>query len=243
MNTDKKQQELLASLSCLPQIAGTIRLRHEAWIRDTAKTRPKPYEIFLLYGDKKDSIIRIGEKLIEEAGEAAIEATRHGPNVAEEAADVIFHILVLLRACDVSLSLVIKSLQKIANEDLNKGIKPSSPEVAKTKEGPADLSVIAEIATAICKRRHQLHFEGNTQEMLAQKTHRVGQHLNKKAGQLALAAATNKPIVKKTAVVIFNLMVLLEASGIPLLNVMKVLWRRNGKGTQLNPAKREGPAP
>jgi phosphoribosyl-ATP pyrophosphohydrolase len=56
---------------------------------------------------------RCAQKLGEEAVEAAIAAvTRNSAGLAAEAADVLFHLLVLLRASGVSLDAVMTDLEK-----------------------------------------------------------------------------------------------------------------------------------
>jgi len=60
-------------------------------------------------------LARCGAKLVEEAGESAVAALAEGPErLAEEAADVVYHLLVLLRAADVSTEDVARSLSERA---------------------------------------------------------------------------------------------------------------------------------
>jgi len=58
---------------------------------------------------------RCGAKLVEEAGESAVAALAEGPErLAEEAADVVYHLLVLLRAAGVSTGDVARCLSERA---------------------------------------------------------------------------------------------------------------------------------
>lgn len=55
---------------------------------------------------------KCAQKLGEEATEAVIAGvTGNGPELAKEAADVLFHLLVLLRAADVPLAHVMRELE------------------------------------------------------------------------------------------------------------------------------------
>jgi phosphoribosyl-ATP pyrophosphohydrolase len=56
---------------------------------------------------------RVAKKFGEEAVEAVIAATRgDGSELTAEAADVLYHLLVLLRACDVPLKDVLAELER-----------------------------------------------------------------------------------------------------------------------------------
>jgi len=62
----------------------------------------------------ESGISRIGQKVIEESGEltlAAVDATSSDAEVTSEAADLLYHVLVLLTARDVELSSVMRELQ------------------------------------------------------------------------------------------------------------------------------------
>ena len=62
----------------------------------------------------ESGISRIGQKVIEESGElslAAVDATNSDTAVTSEAADLLYHFLVLLAARDIELSSVMKELQ------------------------------------------------------------------------------------------------------------------------------------
>ena len=62
----------------------------------------------------KAGISRIGQKVIEESGElslAAVDATNANTTVTSEAADLLYHFLVLLAAREIELSSVMTELQ------------------------------------------------------------------------------------------------------------------------------------
>ena len=61
----------------------------------------------------KDGVDRCARKFGEEAVEAIVAAvSRAKPGLTAEAADVLYHLLVLLRAADVPLSAVLAELEK-----------------------------------------------------------------------------------------------------------------------------------
>jgi len=79
-------------------------------ISDRAKASPEEsYTAKLI----SDGIDRCARKFGEEAVEAIVAAvSRDGPGLTVEAADVLYHLLVLLQASDVSLNDVMAELEK-----------------------------------------------------------------------------------------------------------------------------------
>ncbi len=65
-------------------------------------------------------IPRIAQKVGEEGVEVALAAATKSPTLKEEAADLIYHTLVLLQACGSSLSEVIDVLETRAREGMTK---------------------------------------------------------------------------------------------------------------------------
>ena len=86
---------------------GSILERLQGVVAKRAEQRPKgSYTVELLDG----GVDRVARKVLEEAGELAFSAKDHAAGVgssarvAEEAADVLYHLLVLLRATEVATS-------------------------------------------------------------------------------------------------------------------------------------------
>ena len=93
------------SLSVLADLAATIRQRRET-------PEPNSYTAQLF----TEGITRIAQKVGEEGVETALAAATHAPNLASEAADLLYHLLVLLEASDLSLQDVLKILHKRAQK-------------------------------------------------------------------------------------------------------------------------------
>jgi phosphoribosyl-ATP pyrophosphohydrolase/phosphoribosyl-AMP cyclohydrolase len=88
----------------------------EATIRDRQREKPEASHTWRLLSNGPPAAAR---KLGEEAVELAVAATSEGDDrVAEEAADVLYHLLVLLRARDLSLDKVICVLRSRAKRAL-----------------------------------------------------------------------------------------------------------------------------
>ena len=69
------------------------------------KTDSYTYSLFV------DGIKEMAKKVAEEAGEVAISAVTDDGRIKEESADLIYHLLVMLRKMDVSFSEVIDVLE------------------------------------------------------------------------------------------------------------------------------------
>jgi len=91
----------------------------------------------------------------------------------------------------------------------------------------ADLSVIADLAKTI-KQRHVNPTAGSyTAELFASGMARIAQKVGEEGVEVALAAATNsKTVAPEAADLIYHLLVLLEASGLSLADVTRVLKER-----------------
>lgn len=88
-------------ISVLADLAETIRQRH------TAPT-PNSYTAELF----ASGLTRIAQKVGEEGVETALAAATHGDNLADESADLLYHLLVLLEASDTNLTDVLSVLLK-----------------------------------------------------------------------------------------------------------------------------------
>lgn len=90
-------------LSVLADLAATIHLRKH--LPQSGSYTAKLFE---------DGIARIAQKVGEEAVETAIAATTQSPTLAGEAADLLYHLLVLLEATDTKLKEVFRILHERA---------------------------------------------------------------------------------------------------------------------------------
>jgi phosphoribosyl-ATP pyrophosphohydrolase/phosphoribosyl-AMP cyclohydrolase len=88
------------NLAVLTDLAATIRNRH-------LSPNPDSYTSHLF----KEGITRIAQKVGEEGVETALAAVTKSPTLPEESADLLYHLLVLLEACDTDLIDVLKVLQ------------------------------------------------------------------------------------------------------------------------------------
>lgn len=93
-----------AALSTLADLAAVIHSR-----RVSADTQSYTAKLF------SEGIVRVAQKVGEEGVETALAAATKAPNLADEAADLVYHLLVLLEACDVSLWTVLEILAKRAH--------------------------------------------------------------------------------------------------------------------------------
>ncbi len=92
-----------ASLSVLADLAATIHMRH-------LLPEPSSYTAKLF----EEGLPRIAQKVGEEAVETVIAATTKSPALAGEAADLLYHLLVLLEATDTDWMDVAKILHERA---------------------------------------------------------------------------------------------------------------------------------
>jgi len=90
-------------LSVIADLAATIHQRR-------ITPEPDSYTAKLF----SEGIIRIAQKVGEEGVETALAAATHDAKLASEAADLIYHLLVLLEASDTNLTDVLQILQKRA---------------------------------------------------------------------------------------------------------------------------------
>ena len=90
-------------LSVLSDLAATIRERRHAPESESYTAR--------LFAE---GLTRIAQKVGEEGVETALAGATHGANLASEAADLLYHLLVLLEASDMRLHDVLAVLQKRA---------------------------------------------------------------------------------------------------------------------------------
>ena len=86
----------------LADLASTIRARSKIPPRAAI---PRPVQ---------EGITRIAQKVGEEAVETALAATTRSPTLPDEAADLLYHLLVLLEATDTGLDAVMKVLAQRA---------------------------------------------------------------------------------------------------------------------------------
>jgi phosphoribosyl-ATP pyrophosphohydrolase/phosphoribosyl-AMP cyclohydrolase len=98
-------EDTAPTLSVLGDLAATIQSRR-------ATPTPGSYTASLF----AEGITRIAQKVGEEGVETALAAATHAPNLASEAADLLYHLLVLLEASDTNLTEVLSVLQKRASK-------------------------------------------------------------------------------------------------------------------------------
>ena len=91
------------ALSVLADLAATVRERRAAPEADSYTAR--------LFAE---GITRIAQKVGEEGVETALAAATRSPDLASEAADLLYHLIVLLEASDTSWAEVLKILQRRA---------------------------------------------------------------------------------------------------------------------------------
>jgi phosphoribosyl-AMP cyclohydrolase / phosphoribosyl-ATP pyrophosphohydrolase len=91
------------NLAVLADLAATIRQRKQSG-------GPESYTAKLF----KEGVTRIAQKVGEEGVEVALAATTKSETLPEEAADLLYHLLVLLEACDTDLAAVLKVLHRRA---------------------------------------------------------------------------------------------------------------------------------
>jgi phosphoribosyl-ATP pyrophosphohydrolase/phosphoribosyl-AMP cyclohydrolase len=92
-----------ANVSVIADLAATIQQRHVAPLAESYTTK-----LF------SEGITRIAQKVGEEGVETALAAATHDPQLASEAADLIYHLLVLLEASDTTLVEVFRILRQRA---------------------------------------------------------------------------------------------------------------------------------
>ncbi|HEU0118629.1 MAG TPA: phosphoribosyl-ATP diphosphatase, partial [Alphaproteobacteria bacterium] len=95
--------EGIASLSDLADLAATIHMRR--LLPEAQSYTAKLFE---------DGVTRIAQKVGEEGVETALAAATKSPTLTNEAADLIYHLLVLLEACETDWMDVIKVLHERA---------------------------------------------------------------------------------------------------------------------------------
>ena len=89
-----------ADISVIADLAATIHQRR-------VTPQPDSYTAKLF----ASGLTRIAQKVGEEGVETALAAATHDPHLASEAADLLYHLLVLLEASETSLTDVLKILQ------------------------------------------------------------------------------------------------------------------------------------
>lgn len=98
------------------------------------------------------------------------------------------------------------------------------------EESVAGLSMLADLETTIKKRRANPSPGSYTAELFASGIARIAQKVGEEGVEVALAGATKSDtVVPESADLLYHLLVLLEASGHDLMDVMKVLRERSRK--------------
>ena len=92
------------------------------------------------------------------------------------------------------------------------------------------LDVLAELATEVAGRRGASPGSSYTAKLLAQGVEKCAKKLGEEAVETALAAVSGdrKHLTTEAADLLYHLLVLLEASGVGLADVMAELERRKG---------------
>lgn len=104
------------------------------------------------------------------------------------------------------------------------------------------LEVLAALADTVAARRDASPNASYTAKLLAQGVEKCAKKLGEEAVEAALASVSgDKPhLAKEAADVLFHLVVLLEAAGVPLSDVMVELERRMGTSGLAEKASRKG---
>lgn len=93
--------------------------------------------------------------------------------------------------------------------------------------GGADLSVLSDLAKTIKERRKNPAPGSYTAELFASGMARIAQKVGEEGVEVSLAAVTNsKDVAPEAADLLYHLLVLLEASGLEIEDVLKVLKDR-----------------
>lgn len=92
------------------------------------------------------------------------------------------------------------------------------------------LDVLAALADEIAQRRGAAVEQSYTAKLISQGVERCAKKLGEEAVETALAAVVGEPahIASESADLLYHLLVLLEATGVPLEIVMAELARRQG---------------
>lgn len=92
------------------------------------------------------------------------------------------------------------------------------------------LNVLAALADEITKRKTALPGESYTAKLLSQGVEKCAKKLGEEAVETALAAVSGDPkqLTAESADLLYHLLVLLEASGVNVADVMDELARRQG---------------
>jgi phosphoribosyl-ATP pyrophosphohydrolase len=103
------------------------------------------------------------------------------------------------------------------------------------------LEVLAALADTVASRRTASPDSSYTAKLLAQGVETCAKKLGEEAVEAALAGVSgDKPhLAKEAADVLYHLVVLLEAAGVPLQDVMAELERRSGTGGLAEKASRK----
>ena len=92
------------------------------------------------------------------------------------------------------------------------------------------LDVLGKLATSIASRRNSSPHESYTAKLLSQGVEKCAKKLGEEAVEAALAAVLGDKhhITAEAADVLYHLLVMLEATDVPLADVMQELERREG---------------
>ena len=92
------------------------------------------------------------------------------------------------------------------------------------------LQILAELADAVATRRGESPDQSYTARLLAQGVEKCAKKFGEEAVELALASMKQDKthVTAEAADVLYHLLVLLEASHVPLRDVMQELQRRQG---------------
>ena len=93
-----------------------------------------------------------------------------------------------------------------------------------------NLETLADLANAIAERRGESPGQSYTAKLLSQGVEKCAKKFGEEAVELALASMTGDKahVTAEAADVLYHLLVLLEASNVPLGDVMQELERRKG---------------
>jgi phosphoribosyl-ATP pyrophosphohydrolase/phosphoribosyl-AMP cyclohydrolase len=92
--------------------------------------------------------------------------------------------------------------------------------------GAPGLAILADLAATIRQRRHDAPADSYTARLFASGMRRIAQKVGEEGVEVALAAGNAEELAAESADLLYHLLVLLEAGGVSLRDVMAVLHDR-----------------
>jgi phosphoribosyl-ATP pyrophosphohydrolase/phosphoribosyl-AMP cyclohydrolase len=103
--------------------------------------------------------------------------------------------------------------------------------LAKTEELPMSSRVVDEVAAVVADRRSNPMAGSYTNYLLTEGVDKIGKKIGEEAAEVIIAAKNADPetIAAESSDLIYHLLVMLEASGVPVEKVWEVLATRRGR--------------